>query len=180
MYLSSDISLSWRQHWFICLCFRKVNEIEAREEDEEKIPVDLNKSWSWPGFMVYGLNSKISKRSVKHMCIHIWILSSFMKYSSAKEPSWSIAQRLQLEYHLRWEKLNLRILLFCIAMGPQCGHHIEGGNHRFLINIMMESMQNNFLFVIFMWKVYFSEFYFCELKLKLMQELRKLPNPMSL
>ena len=113
-----QISLSWRQHWFICLCFRKVNEIEAREEDEEKIPVDLNKSWSWPGFMVYGLNSKISKRSVKHMCIHIWILSSFMKYSSAKEPSWSIAQRLQLEYHLRWEKLNLRILLFCIAMGP--------------------------------------------------------------
>ena len=51
-----QISLSWRQHWFICLCFRKVNEIEAREEDEEKIPVDLNKSLSWT--MIHGLWSK--------------------------------------------------------------------------------------------------------------------------
>ena len=51
-----QISFSWRQHWFICLCFRKVNEIEAREEDEEKIPVDLNKSLSWT--MIHGLWSK--------------------------------------------------------------------------------------------------------------------------
>ena len=157
---------------FACV-FRKVYEIEAREEDEEKIPVDLNKSLSWT--MIHGLWSKFKnikkkrKTYIYGFCLLLWNIP---------------VQKNQVEvllsgcsWNIIWGGKSWIYEFFCSALQWD---HIEGGNHRFLINIMMESMQNNFLFVIFMWKVCFSEFYFCELKLKLLQELRKLPNPMSL
>ena len=140
-----QISLSWRQHWFICSCFRKVNEIEAREEDEEKIPVDLNKSLSWT--MIHGLWSKFKNiKKKRKTCMYIYGFCLLL---------WNIrVQKNQVEvllsgcsWNIIWGGKSWIYEFFCSALQWD---HIEGGNNSFFINIMMDSMQNNFLFVISM------------------------------